>query len=311
MIERLKIPAVGAVLLAATATCFAGRGARVSGHVKDTAGKPIPTAVVTVTTPEMTDFKKVIKVDARGAYHFLLLDATRHYKFHVEAPGYQAMEEPFKVPAGSTDNVFDFTLKTIQEAQQEAQAKVLEEPGFKEFREGKELLDKGDKAGAAAKFREAVKLKPDLVQGWSALATLAYELGDYRQALDDAQKCLELDDEVVQCLAVAANSCKALGKTEKAKEYLERYQKLNPDDPATLFDKAAAFLNKMDDEHARPLLEQCLKADPNYGPCIFQYGMLLLRSGDMTGAKKTLQHYLEVEPNGKQAATVKQTLKYL
>ena len=297
--------------LVTSSAVFAGISARIVGHVTDSSGKPLVNAVITVTSPEVGDYKKVVTVDKNGKYQLLLLDATRHYKFHVEAPGYQATEQPFKVPAGSVSNVFDFTLKTIEEVHQEAQKKILEQPGFKEFRAGQNLLKAGDKAGARKQFAAAVAAKPDMIEGWTALGTLDYEAGNYKEALKDAKTCLDLDDEAVNCLATAANACKQLGDTKAAQEYLARYRTLNPDDPATLFDEAAKFLNKMDDQHAKPLLEKCLKADPDYGPCVFQYGMLLLRAGDMAGAKKLMLHYLKVAPSGKDAATVKQTLKYL
>ena len=311
MLRNLKTISFAVALLAAATMALAGVQARVSGKVVDQSGKPIATAVLTITSPEVTDYKKVLQVKADGSYRVLILDATRKYLFHVEAPGFQAQEMPVKVPPGSGDNVFNFTLKTQQQLEQAAQQKVMEQPGFKQFAEAKKLLEQGDKAAARAKFKEAVAAKPDLVQAWGALANLAFGAGDYQEALQDAKKCLDLDDETVECLAVAANSCRALGDTKAEQKYIARYKELNPNDPATLFDEAAQYLNKMDDQHARPILEKCLTADPNYGPCIFQYGMLLLRSGDMAGAKKQLQHYLEVAPNGKQAATVKQTLKYL
>lgn len=311
MMKTWRAIVLTGVVLMAAPVAFAGINARITGQVKDSSGRAIVNATITITSPDVTNYKKVVTPDKHGRYQVLILDATQKYVFHVAAPGYQTVEESVKVPAGSMSNVFDFTLKTIEEVHQEVQKKALEQPGFKEFREGQDLLKAGDKAGARKKFEEAVAAKPDMIEGWTALGTLDYEAGDYKEALEDAKKCLDLDDEAVNCLATAANAAKQLGDTKAQREYLVRYRKLNPDDPATLFDEAAQFLNKMDDQHAKPLLEKCLKVDPNYGPCVFQYGMLLLRSGDMAGAKKLMLHYLKVAPNGKEAATAKQTLKYL
>ena len=41
------------------------------------------------------------------------------------------------------------------------------------------------------------------------------------------------------------------GDAEAQHRYLARYQELNPDDPAALFNQAVEFLNNMDDEKAR------------------------------------------------------------
>ncbi|NOZ79447.1 MAG: tetratricopeptide repeat protein [Acidobacteria bacterium] len=311
MMKTWRALVLTSVVLVTSSVAFAGINARITGQVKDSSGKAIVNATITITSPDVTNYKKIVTPDKHGRYQVLILDATQKYVFHVAAPGYQAVEESVKVPAGSMSNVFNFTLKTIEEVHQEVQKKALEQPGFKEFRAGQDLLKAGDKAGARKKFEEAVAAKPDMIEGWTALGTLDYEAGNYKEALKDARKCLDLDDEAVNCLATAANAAKQLGDTKAQREYLARYRKLNPDDPATLFDEAAQFLNKMDDQHAKPLLEKCLKADPNYGPCVFQYGMLLLRAGDMAGAKKLMLHYLKVAPNGKEAATAKETLKYL
>jgi len=126
-----------------------------------------------------------------------------------------------------------------------------------------------------------------------------------------AGRCVEEDDESIQCLAIAANASQSLGNEEAYNEYMARYQELNPEDPTILYNDAAAFLNKMDDEGARPLLERCLDADPDFPPCNFEYGMLLLRTGDMEGAKSHLEKYLEVAPDGPDAAMAQETIKYL
>ena len=110
---------------------------------------------------------------------------------------------------------------------------------------------------------------------------------------------------------MAANAASNLGDSEAQADYLARYQELNPDDPATVFNQAAGFLNKMDDESARPLLEECIAIDPTFDKCLFEYGMLLLRTGDLEGAKATLEKYLEVAPDGTDAATAGETVKYL
>ncbi len=308
---RKTVIATLTVALFCGALAFAGAQARIKGIVVDSSGKPIPDAVITITCQATGDYKKVLHVNEKGEFSTVILDATRHYTFHVEAPGFIPYKEPFKVPIGTTDNEFTFTLKTQQEMVKLEQQKLLEQPGYKEVEEAKALLKGGDKDGARAKLREAVKVKPDLQNAWEALANLDLAAGDTETALADAKKCLELDEESVECLAVAINASKALGKNEDAAAYMARYQELNPDDPATIFNEAAQYLNKMDDEHARPLLEKCLEVDGDYPECVYEYGMLLLRSGDMAGAKEKLEHYLEVAPNGPQAGGVRETLKYL
>jgi tetratricopeptide (TPR) repeat protein len=299
------------MVVAAASLCWAGAQARLSATVTDSSGKAIPNAVVTITCDESPSFKKVVEVESDGTFKVLILDATKNYTFHIEAPGFVLHEEAFKLAVGTMDNEFSFVLKTASEVSQQQQSALMEEPGFKQIREGDDLLKAGQADAAKLKFEEAIAVDDSLVAAWIGLLEIAYEAKDYEESLRLAERCLALDDEAVQCLAVAANAAKALGKDDAFQRYMERYQQANPDDPATVFNQAAEALNRMDDDAARPLLEECLEIDPDFPKCLFEYGMLLLRTGDMAGAKSRLQRYLEVAPEGPDAASAADTIKYL
>lgn len=311
MYRHLKALIVVVGLLIVSAMVHAGAQARIAGLVADLAGNPIEGATINITSLEVAGFKKVVTTGADGEFKILILDATRRYVFRVEAEGFQPEERPFKVGAGTTDNFFEFKLKTFEQAAAEGSMRQLEQPGYKQIEEARELLKAGDSEGARKKFAEAVAARPDLVQALAGLAELNYEAGDMEGALAAARDCLAQDAESIQCLAIATNASGELGDETARAEYMARYQELNPEDPTILFNDAAVFLNKLDDEGARPLLEKCLEVDPDFPRCNFEYGMLLLRTGDMEGAKKHLQKYLEVAPDGAQAATAEETIKYL
>lgn len=295
----------------AASVALAATQARVSGTVTDSAGQPIAGATITVTCPEAPTFKRVLESEADGSFHILLLDATKLYLFHTAAPGYVPAEREIKVGVGTMDNEFTVTLQSEQESLAAKQEEILEQPGFKEYDEGLELLRSGQLDAAKEKFTEAVAAVPDLAPAWAALADIEYRAGNHAAALENATACLEHDDENIKCLAVAANSAKELGDADAQQRFMARYQELNPDDPATLFNQAVEHLNALDDEQARPLLEQCLEVDPEFPACLFEYGMVLLRSGDLEGAKAHLEKYLEVAPEGPDAAAARETVKYL
>lgn len=299
------------VLATAASAAWGGAQARVLGRVVDTAGDPIPSAKVTVTTEAITDYEKKISVDEDGSFDVLLLDATHTYIFLVEAPEYAPIKEYVKAPVGNMRYEKEFQLQSRAEIDRQEQEELLNRPGFKEMVAAKDLLDAGKTDEALVKFEEAVAARDDLVGAWAALAKLYLTRGDATKALARAESCLEIDPEVSQCLAVAANASKQLGDTEAEAEYLERYRELNPDDPAMLFNEAVEHLNSRDDEKARKPLERCLELDPDFAPCLFEYGMLLLRAGDTQGAKEALQHYLEVAPGGEDAEVAADTLQWL
>jgi Tfp pilus assembly protein PilF len=298
------------ILFTASLT-FAARQARIKGTIKGVDGKGVSGAKITITCLEQTDFLKVIECRKNGSYSLLLVDATRNYVFTVEADGYVSVERPVKVGAGTTDNVIDIELKTPKQMHEQEAEQLLEQPGYKELEEARVAYEAGDMASAKEKFAAAVEIEPDLIQGWMGLAKIADDNDDPETALAHAKKCLEFDDEALSCLAIAVNATSALGLKEENEQFVSKYQELNPEDPAMLFNEAAGYLNAMDDDKAKPLLEQCLDVDPNFGKCLFEYGMLLLRGGDLEGAKAQLQKYLKVEPEGDDAATAAETIKYL
>lgn len=312
MVQRHLKTCIAVVGLLMVATMvLAGAQARIEGLVTDVGGAPIGGATITITSVEVSGFKKTVTTDKDGGFKMLILDATRNYVMTAEAEGYLPDEMPLKVQAGSTDGYFEFNLKSTQQAAAEGSRQLYEQPGYKELEEAKALVMAGNIEGARAKFAEAVAAKPDLLPALAGLAELTYQSGDMEGSLAAAKNCLAEDDESIQCLAIAANASGKLGDETAKAEFLARYQELNPDDPTILFNDAAVFLNKLDDAGARPLLEKCLEADPGFPQCNFEYGMLLLRNGDLEGAKTYLQKYLDVAPDGEQASTAQETIKYL
>ena len=305
------IVALVAVLTLVIGTSFAGPQARVGGTVVGTDGEPIVGATITITSEALPKFNKIIESDKSGKFKVLILDATNSYLFTVTAPGFLDYTEEIKVAVGTMDNDFTFEISTLKEQAAAHQQEVMEQPGYLEYGEAKDLLAEGKSTEARARLEDALTQMPDLIEALEALAGIDYDSGDNELALATARRCLDEDDESLKCLAVAANAASNVGDSKAHGIYLARYQELNPDDPATVFNQAAGFLNKMDDDSARPLLEECLVIDPEFAKCLFEYGMLLLRAGDLEGAKAQLETYIEVAPDGPDAATAAETVKYL
>lgn len=299
------------VLLVIPVLVFAQAQGRVRGTVLDSKGKPVVGAKAIVTCPEVATYRKEAKTDNRGVFSVLIVDATKMYLFHIEAPGYQPVEQVNKPLIGSQTLELSFTLMTVEEVQAEAQKQALEQPGIKELREGKDLLDAGKPAEARAKFLEAVRVKPDLHLAWLELGILDLNDGKVDDALKAAEKCLSLQPNFAHCLALAANAAKTKGDTASYDKYMAAYKVVNPTDPAVLFNEAAEKLNKGDDTGAKPLLEQALEINPEFAPALFELGMIHVRAGESAQAKELLQKLLTVAPDYKDAAMAKEMLNYL
>jgi tetratricopeptide (TPR) repeat protein len=284
---------------------------RIKGLVKDTKGVPVAGAKVIVTCPEIVAFRQEKKTDEKGGFATLVVDATKRYLFHIEAPGFQPSEGLYKPLIGGQTLDIDFELVSLQELQQRQEQQMMDQPGIKEVREGKELLAAGKRAEARAKFEAATTLKPDLYLAWAEMGIM--DLADKKPdtALAAAEKCLALQPNFTPCLALATNAAKEKGDTAAYERYLAAYKMANPSDPVVLFNEAAAALNRADDTTAKPLLEQVLEIDPGYADALFQLGMIYVRTGESAKAKELLQKFLEVAPQHKEAPTATEMMKYL
>jgi tetratricopeptide (TPR) repeat protein len=299
------------VLLLVPTLLFAQAQGRIKGVVTDTHGKVIPGAKVILTCPEIANFRRELIADAKGGFATLIVDATKQYLFHVEAQGFQPIEQMHKPLIGGQTLELSFALRSVQELQAEAQQKVMEQPGVKQAREGQELLEAGKVVEARAKFAEAVAAKPDLYVAWLALGDIDQKAGKNDEALVAAEKCLVLKPEFPQCLALAMNAAQAKGDKAAYAKYAERYKAANPTDPTLYYNEAVTYLNKGDDAKAKPLLEKALEVDPKYADAVFQLGMVYFRLGDAAKAKETLQKFVAMAPNHKEAPTAQEMLKYL
>ncbi len=301
----------GALFLLVPALLLAQAQGRVIGTVTDTKGKPIAGAKIIVTCPEIKSFHKELATDSKGTFAILLVDATKRYVFHAEAPGFQAFERDEKPKIGGETLELTFALKSVQELEAEGAQKAMEEPGMKELREGKDLLDAGKKDEARAKFAEAVRFKPELYQGWMMMAKIDLDAGKAADALANAERCLQTASKDVTCLAIAMDAARLKGDKDAYARYEAQYKNANPTDPSIFYNEAVGHLNSNDDAGAKPLLEKTLEIDPNYPDALFQLGMIYVRSGDNAKAKELLQKFLQVAPTHKDAASAKEMLKYL
>jgi Tfp pilus assembly protein PilF len=301
---RLVVLVLVAVLM--PAGLLAQAQGRVKGTVRDAKGNPIPNAKIIVTCPEINVFRQEPKVDDKGRYSILIVDATKKYEFQVEAPGFQSIKQLNKPLTGQQTLELDFTLQSLQEVQA-----ANEPPGVPALREGVALLDQGKKTEARAKFLEATAANPTLHLAWLQLANLDLEAGRLNEAMAEAEKCLAASPNHAGCLAVAANTCKAKGDNAGFEKYMTAYKSANPEDPVVFYNDAVGFLNKGDDARAKPLLEKALEIDPKYPDALYQLGMVCVRAGDNPKAKELFTKFLEVAPTHTEAPTATEMLKYL
>lgn len=307
--RRMASIAVGLLLLPSLA--LAQSQGRVKGEVTDTAGKPIPGATVVVTCPEISSYRRDLTADDKGVFSLLIVDATKQYLFHVEAKGYQAVEQVNKPLIGGQTLTLKFELMSLQQAQQEAEKKAMNQPGFKEMEAGRTLLGEGKKAEARAQFAAAVAVKPDLYVAWQQLGLIDLEAGKAADALTEAERCLAGSPGYAPCLALAANAAQAKGDTAAYDKYIAEYKTANPTDPALLFNDVVPLLNQGKFDEAEPKLEAILAIDPDFADALYQLAIIKVNKADYAKAKELLEHFLKVAPTHKDAGTAQGMLEWL
>jgi len=296
-------------LAAVAGNAFAVTEGRMAGLVTDAATKkPVPNVTITFVATERRTIKRSFKTDSNGKYQVLMLDGTIPYMVKFEAPGYAPYEEKIKLKIGGEVNMTDVEL-------QPAGAMPTTNPGAGRavdttvvaYNEGAKLFNEGKVPEAIAKFKEVLKAKPEMIAAWEALARADLRAKDYAGAIESANKALEIAPDETDMFEILYTAYTATGDKAKAAEA----KKKMPADAGSIFNDAVKLLNAGKDAEAEPLLRQSIQANDKFGPAYYELGMVYIRMGKMDEAKQNLMKYLEVDPNGKEAATAKETLKYL
>ena len=295
----------------------AGAQCRLVGTVTDTAGAPIEGAAIVITTPKLGTFKFTLKTDAKGKYSTIMNDCTMPYHVSVEKEGYVSYGEDKKIPINDMGTV-DAKLASASAAKAApgaahaaAPAPSGSEQAVVAFNAGVEAVNAGDKAGAEAKFLEAVKKNPDLPNGWAALSSLAYEKKDWAKTVEYGEKAVDLDPTLTNLYPMLAEAAKNMGDKKGAADWTAKYAEANPDSPEILYNKGISAYNKGKMKEAEEALTKAVAAKPDFANAQFYLGMSAFNLNHKASAKEHLEKYLELEPNGKEAGTVKEILPTL
>ena len=303
-----KALALSLFALTAAGSAFATGEGRMAGTVTDAVTKkPIPNVAITFNATERRTIKQTYKADANGKYAVLLLDATIPYLVKFEAPGYATYQETIKLKIGDVLTKDVALQPEGAAAANAAPARPAVDTNVAAYNEGAKLFNDGKFPEAIAKFKEVLKAKPEMIAAWEALSRADLQTKDYAGAIEAANKALALAPDETDMYAILYDAYVATGDKAKAAEA----KKKMPADAAVIFNDAVKLLNAGKDTEAEPLLRQAIQANDKFGQAYYELGMVYVRMGKMAEAKQNLMKYLELEPKGKDAATARESLKYL
>ena len=300
--------------LALAASLQAGTQGRVTGKVTDSSGAGVDGVNITVTTPAIKNFKVTVKTDKNGQYGLIVNDATLKYHMRFEKEGFNPADRDEKFSTVDVKVVDEKLLKPSEApaargaAPMAAPAPSATDVATKAYNDAVDLLNAGDKAGAAKKFEEAVGKNPDLPQGWQALTSLAYDRKDWGKTLEYGQKATDLDPSLTTLYLMMSEAASKSGDKKAAGEWQKKYAEANPDTPEVLYNKGIDAYNKKNLKEAEQNLTKAAEAKPEFALAHFWLGMTEFSLNKKAAAREHLEKYLQLEPNGSEASTAKELL---
>ncbi len=210
-------------LFALLATPSRAQTGMIRATVVDSGGIPIAGVQVTVTSEELTSFRKSLTTDKEGQFKLRFQQAQTQYRFGFlfEKPGYQSFSIPIKPSA----------TKQIREEyiMEEAETRVVESHGdlvsvvtgssnaaVEAYNAGLTAQREGDLAAARGKYEAALAEDPDLSPAQMALAQVLLDQGEYAPAVTASDRALEMSVNRADALRVKYQALRALGKQEES-----------------------------------------------------------------------------------------------
>lgn len=126
------------------------------------------------------------------------------------------------------------------------EASVLDTPE-NHFNQGMREIERGNLDAAATEFERAIALNPDFAEGFSGLALVAAEKGDFKKAYDLANKGIgknkkSLDARIIKGRIIVMEH-KGDDWIKKAVKEFDAALKINPNSAKALFYKGEAYKN--------------------------------------------------------------------
>lgn len=307
------------MMMALTGPLHAVGEGRVIGTVEDGQKKPVQGAKILVTLPGVASYKQDKTTDKSGKFTLLILDATKEYKVRIEKEGFQPYEEMLKPTIQETLRI-TYTLAPVPEAAaaataDPAAAKELEgrNQAVLAYNEAVGLLKADDKAGATAKFEEAVKLNPDLIEAHAVLADLYIEQKKYPQAVAAAERVLKEKPNDSGALTALYDAAQATGDKAKAEAAMNAMLEGAPgrDTAIRLLNKGVTDFNENRIPEAIAAFDRAEKADPTLAKTHYMLGLAYANADDKAKAVEHLAKFLEMAPGDENADTAKAMLEEL
>ena len=146
---------------------------------------------------------------------------------------------------------------------------------------------RGDFRGAAASYRAALAIRPDLAELWSNFGLMQHQSGEYAEAVDAFRKALRLNQSLFVPNLFLGLDFLQLQRSNEAVPYLLAAEKLNPRDPQPALALGRAFHSLWQPEKSEEWYRRALVLAPRNGEAWYGLGLAHFALAEAAGAKLT------------------------
>ena len=295
------------LIMMAAGSADAVRKGRLVGRILDPEEKPIEGVSVTVTSPNIEDFREVEITDKKGVFKIDFEEIGVVYVYLFEKAGFSTMKSEQTWRKDGTARI-DFTMHPGEASAAGAGVPTsTSQPAVLAFNEGLAAYKQQDISTAAAKFAEAVNHDPGLRQAWGALSVAYLQQKKYQEAADAAERAIELGSTDVAVLQSRWEAYRNLGDDAKAAQAqvdLEKTGRL-AEEAKKVYNEGVVLLKAGDEEGAYAKFREAAEFDANLHVAQMAVATTALKVGHFAEAAAAAQAILDENPQDVNAIRIR------
>jgi predicted CXXCH cytochrome family protein len=160
----------------------------------------------------------------------------------------------------------------------------------------KALRASGDITRAGEVLRRAIQLAPSEAASWYELATLFSGSGRLAEALEPLEKAIKLDSDLPGAYTTMAAIRAAAGQSDAARSALREALRIDPYDAAAWDLAGRAMAEKGQFPESLYNFQKANYYRPNFAPYLYEYGVALSSAGQLELAQEIAEAALKADP---------------
>jgi tetratricopeptide (TPR) repeat protein len=273
------------------------------GRVVDEKGDPITDATVTI---EFQGLKRKfeVKTGKKGEYMQIGLPVGV-YRFTATKEGLQGSYSEGKIGLGEATEIPDLVLKKPMAGAEGGPGKsqLLEE-----FNAGAALLREGKLDESEAAFKALLEKRPGIPEAHYNLGVIQSRRKDFPAAQAEYQQAVDLKPDYIEAWTALARAYEDGGDKAKALETLKEAESQNADSASVHFSFGVYYLKAQQFDEAEAAFKKAQALDPSNVEVLFHLATISLNKGDTAGAVTLLEKYLASSPKNQQNVSTAQGL---